>query len=300
MVAIAEADGVIALDELEAIEDAATDVARALEGVASVAGHQYPVPTRLEALGQIAVLAFPQDARADGGDGDQRCIEFDENLARVAGFRPLDGGDVTVLLECPIDVAHRKLQAPHGSVTDEIDPILGGRRCRHVDGCPGPRGERLLRFEPAETVGPRDADGGAHHAVVDDHDHDRGAAHDVDVVFGSLAANELRHVEPHEIVDKPRDALFRDTDEDDRLVVLHQAGALDDRVHVHGDEHVDGLTRIAGGVDDVGVEEHEAQLLIAAEGGGHRRTAPGGGEAVRAGEDFPRLDVPEKAFQLGG
>jgi hypothetical protein len=38
----------------------------------------------------------------------------------------------------------------------------------------------------------------------------------------------------------------------------------------------------------------------AAEGGGHRRAALGGGEAVRAGEDIARLDVPEKAFQLSG
>jgi hypothetical protein len=82
--------------------------------------------------------------------------------------------------------------------------------------------------------------------------------------------------------------------------VLDEPCAPDDAVHVHGDEDVDGLAGVARRVDDVGVEEDEAELLVAGEGGSHQGAPLGGGEAVGAGEDIRRADVFQEALELGG
>jgi hypothetical protein len=63
VIAVAEADRLLALDDLDPIEDAAPDVAGPFEAVRSVAGDQNCVLTWLEVLPEPVVSRFPRSER---------------------------------------------------------------------------------------------------------------------------------------------------------------------------------------------------------------------------------------------
>ncbi len=253
----------------------------------------------LEPSGQVAVLARAEDAPAHRGDGDERRVELDEYILRHTVLRARDRLRVALRLERAVHVLDGELEAPHRAVADEGDPVLHPRRRTRVDRRLRPGRQRPLGRDPAESVGPGDADRRAHHAVVDHHDRHRRAAHDVDVVVVGLAPHERDDVQADEVVDECGYPLLGDADEDDGLGVLDQARAADDAVHVHRDEHVDGLAGIAGGVDEVRVEKHETDLGIAGEGPRDGRAALGSGEAIRAGECVGGPGALEEAIEIG-
>jgi hypothetical protein len=64
---VAEADGLGALVDLDAVEDAAAHVARALEGIVAVAGNEDGVLARLEAFGSVAYPLSPSRLRPIAG-----------------------------------------------------------------------------------------------------------------------------------------------------------------------------------------------------------------------------------------
>src|SRR5690606_38189899 len=78
---VAEADDVAELTQLDAIEDPATYVARALEGVLTVAQHGNGMLARLEILHQETVLVIAQQVATDGGRIQMGDIEVDEGVA---------------------------------------------------------------------------------------------------------------------------------------------------------------------------------------------------------------------------
>ena len=66
---------------------------------------------------------------------------------------------------------------------------------------------------------------------------------------------------------------------------------------VHGHQDMDGLTRIAGGIDEIRIQKDIADLLIASEGRRHRRTTGNGAQSVSAGKCQLRVNGIDKTWQ---
>ncbi len=79
MLLVAEADGDVALDQLDPVEDAAAHIARALEGIAPATGDQDGVLAVLELVFQIGVFGVAQKRCGRSSAHDrQRKVEVDE------------------------------------------------------------------------------------------------------------------------------------------------------------------------------------------------------------------------------
>ena len=95
-----------------------------------------------------------------------------------------------------------------------------------------------------------------------------------------------------------RDLLFRDADEDDRLVMLHQLRAEDLARRIQRNEDVDGLAGIAGRIHHVRIQIDEAEQAIAREDRRHwrsalRRAEPlGAGNQLRGRNQFQEIGEP--------
>ena len=84
---------------------------------------------------------------------------------------------------------------------------------------------------------------------------------------------DVQHVAPDITLDEGGDALQRNADQHDRLVMRHQPRAGDLAVHRQPHQDLDRLAGIASRVDPVGVDEGVARQSIAGEDFGHRRAA---------------------------
>ena len=78
MIAVAEADRLLVLNDLDPIEDAAPDVAGSLEAVGSVAGNQNCLLAWLEALPETVVSGLAQERAPDRRRTHQSGVEVDE------------------------------------------------------------------------------------------------------------------------------------------------------------------------------------------------------------------------------
>ena len=78
VVAVAEADALAFLEQFDAIEDAAADIARSLERVGAVARDHDGLLVRLEPRLELLVAGIPEKAASDGGNAHWRKIQVDE------------------------------------------------------------------------------------------------------------------------------------------------------------------------------------------------------------------------------
>ena len=85
----------------------------------AVARHHYRLLSGLQACLQSLIALLAQQAAADRRRGDERDVEIDEGIARIARFRVLRGGNVAGLGKRLVDVADGQMQPPHRAVTQE-------------------------------------------------------------------------------------------------------------------------------------------------------------------------------------
>ena len=78
---VAEAHADVALDQLDAVEDAAAHIARSLERIEPVARQQDRLLAGFEALAQVGLFSLAQHAAADRRDRHQGRVELDEGVA---------------------------------------------------------------------------------------------------------------------------------------------------------------------------------------------------------------------------
>ena len=295
---IPETDGTFALHDVEAVEDAAADVPGALERVPAGAGQQDRLLARGQGPREIAVLGVSEQAPADAGYGDHRGMKLHERIVRASRLGSLDRGRIASFQECAVDPPDGELQPPHRPFCHQLPPVpdlvaahvhLARRRSRV-----------RARDHAAEPQGPGHLQAGADDAVVDHHDGHGGAAHDVHVAVRARGAVEGDEVEADVAVDDLGHAPLRNPDEDDGLVVLHEADdAADHPVEADPHEDADGLAGIAGGVDDVGGDEYVPDGAAGGERIRHRQGADGGNhDAVGAGERLAGRQGFEKALQI--
>ncbi len=172
---------------------------------------------------------------------------------------------------------------PDGAITEQSEPVGRGlvRRvdlpdCRWSDRC-----------RPADALRARHPDCGANHAFGD-HSHSHGrAADDVDCRSrrGCLGGN-LQHVPPNIAPNKGGDALWRNTNQDDRLVMRHQSGTRDFAIRRQTHHNLDWLAGISGGIHPVGVDEGVPEQPGASERLHHRRTSLDGTVMVCSWHQF--------------
>ena len=89
MIAVPEPDARSPLLELDAIEDAASDVARTFERIPALAGDQDRLLSGLELTAKALVAGVSQKASTNRGDAGERHVEIDEGVVRIAEFRVL-------------------------------------------------------------------------------------------------------------------------------------------------------------------------------------------------------------------
>ena len=155
VVAVAEADALAVLDQLDPVEDAAADVSRALEGIGAVAGDQERAPARARASRpSLLVGGVAEQAAADRRHGDRRDVELDEAILGVRALRMPGGSRLARVLERLADLADGELQAAHRAVADEALPVahLGLRRIERALRRRG-RGPGGRRRRPAGRCG---------------------------------------------------------------------------------------------------------------------------------------------------
>ena len=300
VVAVAEANAAFALGELDAVEDAAADEARALERIEAIGGDQQRMLAGLQAGEEVFVLGLAQQAAADDGGADQRRIEIDEALFRIIALGPGGGFLLARSREVAGHVAHAEAEPAYGTVADQRHPVVHAL-LRGVDLAPWLRAGRLLRAEPGEAQRTSHPDRRTADRIVDDQNCNRGAGDDVErTIVGVSFFKELAHVAPDIAGDEALHLSLRDPDQDDRLVVLVQHDAGDRALVIEPDEEVDGLARIAHRAHDIGVQEHVAPKRGSFERPCAGRRALDRTEAIGTGYQVAGLDGGECAAEIDG
>jgi len=292
MVTVAEPHRDIALDQLDAVEDAAPDIARSLEGIGAAGRHQ----DRLVALAQPAAqrlrLAGFQQRIGNPRDRHQRGVEIDDHVALGARQRPLGGARILDRLEGPVDLPDIQRQAAQGSVAGQPVPVAGGARLP-VDrkaraGRPG------LGDQPAQTKCAGDADRRAHHRIVDHHDRDGGARDDVEIMARAARRGLGGDVEAGIGFGQRPDPRLGNADQHDRLGMLHQPDRPQHRIRADGDKDMDRLAGIAGGADEIRGDEGPAEGFAGLQDRRDRNVAAHGAEAVGPGDQLAGRHLVEK------
>ena len=188
-------------------------------------------------------------------------------------------------------VADRKAQMPHRTVAQEPDPVRR-RLVRRIDLA---HHRRFGLRRSAHSLGPGHADRRAHHAFGDHRHRHRRAADDVDrrALRWSLVA-ELQDVAPDIALNERRDALRRDADQHDRLVMRHQSRAGDLALRRQSHEDLDRLAGVAGRVHPVGVDEGVADHFLSSEHFYDRGTALRRPVMIGAGNKLPSRDLTDE------
>ena len=289
MVAVAEAGAVAFLEDLDAIEDAAADIGRALERVGTVAGDDDRLLPGLQAVLQPSIAIFAEQAAADRWRAHERDIEVDEGVAGLAWLGVLDRRRAAGFCKGIIDVADAEMKPAYRSVADETSPVADFTAFeieRLDDGGQGCRNRRAVAA--ADATASDELGCGADDTVAHHQHGDGCAAHDVDLRRPLGTACDRLHVLADQTVHGRDDARFRDTDQHDRLLVIDQLDAGDDPLRVDPGQQVDRLAGIADRVREIGVEEDKSLQLVAAVDRHDRRIALWGAEAVRSREEVRR------------
>ena len=295
-VAVAEADRLVVLAQLHAIEDAAAHIARALERIA-VAQHRDRVlagrkPRHQPCIRGIAEQAAPDGRRVQVGPG-----QFDEGLVELLRRRALDAGGGGVV-EGALHVGARQPERAHRAVAAELLPV--GRRVDiglHARRC-ALHGRRLAD----QAARDRDPVRRAHDALVDDHDgHGRAGDRidaDVALAVGGADLDAIGHALADVLRDELAEPGLGDADQQDRLVVFEHLRTGDAAAAVDADQRVDRLARIGrDALDLIGLEQ-VAEQLAAAVHGRSRRRAIGGRNTIGAREPAA-AELPRRRRRCG-
>jgi len=293
MQVVAKADRLGALQQLDAIEDAAAHVARALERIQAVAGDQDRLLAGREHARDARVFVVAEEAAPDGRLRDERRVQVDERLVGSAGLWARGRRLVARIDEGLVDLADREVEMTHRAVAQQGRPV-GDRAGLRVD-----HARRRLRAGRSGAQAQRacDPDRRAHDALAHHQHGDGGAADDVGVWRPAPLGRRAKRVVADEMRQVGDDPLLGNADQHDRLAVRHQFRADDRAFEVEPHHDVDRLARIADRVDLLRVQVRIADQRLAAIRRRHGRIGLHRSEAVGAGHDLgrgePREELPE-------
>jgi hypothetical protein len=281
VILVVESHALEPLHEADAVEDAAAHEARALEGVAALAHDDDRLLARLQALHHLRIGGFAEQAAPDRRDRRRCRIEVDEGVVRRPLLRTIDRLGVAGTRIGVVDLGDAEMKAAHRAVADQRLPILDIALAEidrgHDHRSPRHRGRRL-----ADAAGLHHLQRRTDDAVADDEDRHGGAADDVRSRYFGSAGGDGPDIGALEVVDDGADFLLGNTDEHDRLMMLHEPGADELGGGIEGYEDMNRLARIAGRIDDIGIEVGEAEQLIALKYRRHRGRAFGCAEPIGA------------------
>ncbi len=295
MQAIAKADRLGALEQLDAIENAAAHVAGSLERIDALAGHQHRLLSGRQHAGDAGVLLLAQQAAADRGLRHQRHIEIDEGIAGRPGLGSRGCHRVARIDEGLVDFADGQVQVAHRSLREQGVPV-DDRAGLRVEGarragsrCTGGGGTQLQRTRHPHG---RSRDTLAHHQ----HRHG-GAADDVGMRRALALGARTQGVvadERGQVVDH---ALLGNADQHDRFTVRNQFQADDGAGRIEPDDDLDRLARVAIGVDELRIQVDVAEQFVTAIRGCDGRVGTQRAETVGTGHDLrgpePGEELPE-------
>ena len=122
--AVAKAETVFALDDADAVEDAAPHVAGPFERIESVAGDEDRVPARLESAGERVVFGLAEEAASDGGHARECREQVDEDIFRIVALGARRGLRLAGSFERCGDLADVENEPPHRAVADQGEPVV--------------------------------------------------------------------------------------------------------------------------------------------------------------------------------
>jgi hypothetical protein len=108
VIAVAEADAVGFLNQLDAVEDSAADVGGSLERVAAGSGDDERLLARLETADESLIAVVSEQTASDRGNGDVGNVEIYECVVGIACLRMGGRGGVTRAFERLVDIRNRE------------------------------------------------------------------------------------------------------------------------------------------------------------------------------------------------
>ena len=123
MIAVPEAHAPAILQKLDAVENAAADIAGTLEGVSPITRHDNRLLTPLQPLPQALVTALAQQAHADRGHTDRSDVKFDEKVFGSSALRAVRRLRLACLLKCLGHVPHCQPQVADRTIADQALPV---------------------------------------------------------------------------------------------------------------------------------------------------------------------------------
>ena len=169
---------VIALLDLEAVEDPAANVAGSLERVAALAGEQYRLLVLCQLLAEVIVLGLAEQTASDCGHRDHRCIQLHEGVVGFAPFGPRSRYRIVQFCKDLIDAVDGNFKPAHCPFIDQRLPRLDVA-VFHIDDGLGGAFPFFHRFQTTQFQSLGSHACGVHDGVVDYHDGDGCTADDV-------------------------------------------------------------------------------------------------------------------------
>ena len=311
MVEVGKAEALIALNHLDAVENAAAHIARAFKRITPFARHHDCLLPAFQTALQIIPVRFTEQAFADGRLAHQSGVKVHKSIVARAFFRVLGRGGFVTGFKRFVHLIHRHVQARNRALIEQRLPRLhigffhihqavraGLHRCSHRRRAAGRCGRRG-RSRCADAVLVRQRAHRALDAVVNHHQRYRGAADDVGRRF-IAGCGRFNQIEADIIVDEFIDLGLRNADQHNRLVVLHQLGAHNGAVVGDAHQNINRLARIAARVHHIGGEIHIAQRLAAFERTRHHRLTLGRAISISARKNFRHRRFGQKFRQTLG
>ncbi len=294
MIGLAKAQGALALHELDAVEHAGTQVVGAPERVQTTPADEEKLAAHAEIGNELAVAPLAQEVAAHGRRRGEPGVELDECRRRVlrAGTLRIEPG--VAAGECLGDRAHAQLELGQRALLEQVVPA-----CRPVS-VDGETPPRLAEDAPRARHGACRL----HDRVADHRRRDRGPGQGVDGAGLAAVAPRhpygLTHVEADVTVDEGPQVLIGNADLKDGLVVLEQVCTAQPPLEAEADEDVERLAREPLGGDHLSRAEDVTDELALAVGGGRRRIAGKGTEALGFGQDHAHRFVRWPRLTKGG
>ena len=275
MVRFQEVNGALALDELDAVEDAASDIGRALEGVEPAGRHEDEMVALREPGCDAVVEPVAQEIAPDARGRGQGEVKVEERGAGIGWIHALGKEAAAAPRERRLDLAHGDEPARDRPLGEEGRPI-GGAVAHQVH--PRPTAQN--------AAAARDGARGLQDRVAEDDGGDGGAADGFEGVLPgpALDPHGLAYVEAGELVDELLKTRVRNAEHEDGLVMLDDAGTRDEAIKVDAHQYIEWLSGESDRGDHrLGREDvaHERLVPIGGRGG---RVAVDGAKAGRVGE----------------
>jgi hypothetical protein len=125
VIAVAEPDGHVILDQHDPIEDPAPHIARPLEAVEAAPKDRDGMVPFGQPAAQVRIRRLAQQRAADGGNEYKRHLHLDKGGFRRLGQGACGGARVWIGRESRIDLAYVQGQAAQGAVASMVDQSAG-------------------------------------------------------------------------------------------------------------------------------------------------------------------------------